>query len=72
MNTEGIDLYPVQELSSVANREEFGIPDTPLGNLVSSFRLAWGWVEGELQACIIHESVNYPGFRPATRKEATR
>ncbi len=63
-------LYPATALSAAGNHEEFRIPDSPLGEAVCGFRLAWGWVDGTVQPCIIHEGVAYPGFRPATANEA--
>ena len=62
-------LYPAQQLSTVGNREEFSIPATPLGDIVCRFYLVWAKVNGEIQPCINHPSVNYPGFIPVQRKE---
>ena len=62
-------LYPAAQLSMQGNREEFGIPETPLGDAVCRCRLVWGWVAGHLQPCILHAGVSYPGFRFATAKE---
>lgn len=62
-------LYPATALSAAGNHEEFRIPGSRLGDAVCGFQLAWGWVAGAVQPCIIHEGVAYPGFRPATPKE---
>ena len=63
-------LYPTSQLSLQGNREEFNIPETPLGDAVCRCRLAWGRVQGVLQPCIILEGVYYPGgMTPATAKE---
>ena len=63
-------LYPAAQLSMQGNREEFNIPETPLGDAVCRCRLAWGRVQGVLQPCIILEGVYFPGgMTPATAKE---
>lgn len=60
----------VPELSIAGNHEEYGIPNTPLGEAVCSLPLTWGLVEGHVQACIISPLVSYPGFVRLTRREA--
>lgn len=57
-------------LSRQANREEFGISQTPLGNLICSFPLVWGRVNGKIQACIYIPEIFYPNFERITREEA--
>lgn len=64
-----MNLYPAQQLSSAGNRVEFSIPATPLGDLVCRFHLVWAKVNGEMQPCINHPSVYYPGFTPVRGKE---
>ena len=62
-------FYPAAQLSIAGNHDEFGIPVTPLGDAICGCRIVWGWVAGELQPCILHKGVHYPGFVPATAKE---
>lgn len=64
-----MDYYPRVQLSAAANMEEFGLPDTPLGRLVAEMPLVWGRVDGEIQPCILHPDVHYPGFMPVTAEE---
>ena len=64
-----MSLYPAQQLSVAGNREEFSIPPTPLGDLVCRFHLSWAKVNGEIQPCINHPLVSYPGFTPVRGKE---
>ena len=47
----------------------FGIPDTPVGRVVATLPLAWGWVEDVLQAVILHEGVQYPSCELAAADE---
>ncbi len=61
--------YPAISLSLAGNHEEFNIPSTPLGVAVCQLRLIWGRVEGNIQPCILHSGVHYPGFQPVSRKE---
>lgn len=62
-------FYPAQQLSMPGNLEEFSIPNTPLGRAVAGFRMVWAKVEGNIQPCIFHPGVRYPGFQPVTAKE---
>ena len=64
-----MSLYPAQQLSVAGNREEFSIPPTPLGDLVCRFHLVWAKVNGEIQPCINHPMVSYPGFTLVRGKE---
>ena len=64
-----MSLYPAQQLSVAGNREEFSIPPTPLGDLVCRLHLVWAKVNGEIQPCINHPLVSYPGFTPVRGKE---
>ena len=64
-------VFPKEQLSVRGNIEEFRLPDTPLGRLVASFHLVWGYVRFEgkhiLQPCIYAPGlVDYPGFIPAS------
>ncbi|MBR1982686.1 MAG: hypothetical protein IKA23_08050 [Akkermansia sp.] len=62
-------FFPAHQLSLVGNRDEFSIPDSPLGNLICQQRLVWGKVNGEIQPCILHPGIKYPDFQPAKAKE---
>ena len=64
-----IPYFPAQQLSPIGNREEFSIPTGPLGDTVVGFHLVWARVAGEVQPCILHPAVRYPGFQPVTAKE---
>ncbi len=71
MNTTSTSssFYPAHRLSIAGNRDEFGIPTSDLGEAICSFRLVWGQVNGEIQPCILHSGVTYPGFQPVSAKE---
>ena len=64
-----MQLFPKHQLSIAGNREEFSIPETPLGDTVCSFRLVWGRVAGVIQPCILMKGVHYPGFQPVSKRE---
>lgn len=64
-----MNYYPKVHLSIPGNREEFGIPHTPLGDVVCTFRLVWAKVDGEMQACILHPGLRYPRFSPLSAEE---
>jgi len=37
--------------------------------VVCTFRLVWAKVDGEMQACILHPGLRYPGFSPLSAEE---
>ena len=62
-------FFPKHQLSIAGNRDEFSIPHSDLGDTVCSFHLVWAKVNGEIQPCINHPMVSYPGFTPVRGKE---
>ena len=62
-------FFPKHQLSIAGNRDEFSIPHSDLGDTVCSFHLVWAKVNGEIQPCILHPGLRYPGFQPVTAQE---
>ena len=62
-------FFPKHQLSIAGNRDEFSIPHSDLGDAICSFHLVWGKVNGQIQPCILHPGLSYPGFQPVTAKE---